>query len=257
MGLRALPPGVLCARARPDHLRAPAATVGAMSGPNAADSGDLPAAPAEPGGMGAIPSGPEFLPAPPTIDEPPWRPSRSAERPPPYRNSRWPNVISATVIVLVGLVVLIASSIARYGDTHVTAPTPVVVPSVQSEPSTPSEIEFTTPDGSGRLILLSRSWRDTGREPPMNGNYLQLEVKIICTSGRLDYDPYNFQAFDHTGELFDVASAGVSEDVLGVGELFKGQSTHGYLAFDIPRGEVTLLMSDDSEQSITALKIPD
>jgi hypothetical protein len=229
-----------------------------MSGPDAADSGDpRSVAPVEPVGMGAIPSGPEFLPAPPPVDEPPWRASRSAARPPQYRNSRWPNVISAAVIALVGSIVLVASAIARYEDTHIAAPTPVVVPSVQAETTTPNETEFTTPDGSGRLILLSRNWRDTGREPPENGNYLQLEVKIICTSGRLAYDPYHFQAFDHTGELFDVAEAGVPEQVLGVGELSKGQSAHGYLAFDIPRGEVTLLMSDDSQQSITALKIPD
>ena len=72
----------------------------------------------------------------------------------------------------------------------------------------------------------------------------------------MGYDPYNFQAFDHTGELFDVAESGVSRQVLGVGELAEGQSTRGFLAFDIPRGEVTLLMSDDSDQSITALKVP-
>jgi len=114
-----------------------------------------------------------------------------------------------------------------------------------------------TPHGRGRLILLSRSWRDTGREPPANGSYLQLEVRIICTAGHLGYDPYNFQAFDHTGELFDVAEAGLTENVLGVGELFEGETVDGYLAFDVPRGEVTLLMSDDTEESITALKVPD
>ena len=53
-----------------------------------------------------------------------------------------------------------------------------------------------------------------------------------------------------------MAEAGVSRRALGVGELAEGQSTRGFLAFDIPRGEVTLLMSDGSDQSITALKIP-
>jgi hypothetical protein len=42
-----------------------------------------------------------------------------------------------------------------------------------------------------------------------------------------------------------------------VGELSPGQTVRGVVAFDIPHGAVTLLMSDDSEQSITALKVPD
>ena len=35
------------------------------------------------------------------------------------------------------------------------------------------------------------------------------------------------------------------------------QSIRGTIAFDMPRGEVTLLMSDDSNQTVTALKVPD
>src|SRR5215211_4524574 len=228
-----------------------------MSRPDAADSDNhRDAVPVETAGLGANPSGPEFLPASPPRPDESSEPSMAAQtyRPP---SSRWPNVISAVLLTVVALVVVVASAVARYGDTHIAAPRPVTLPAVSTEPSAPSEIEFTSAEGSGRLIFLSRSWRNTGREPPANGNYLQLEIKIICTAGRLDYDPYNFQAFDHTGELFDVAEAGISETVLGVGELFEGQSAHGYLAFDIPRGEVTLLMSDDSDQSITALKVPD
>jgi hypothetical protein len=160
------------------------------------------------------------------------------------------------LIVAVALIVLVASAVARYRDTHVAAPPPVTGPSIRADPTSDGEIEFTTPEGSGRLILLSRSWRETGREQPLNGTYLLVEVKIVCSVGRLDYDPYNFQAFDHTGELFDVADARIARQVLGVGELSGGQSTRGFLAFDVPRGEVTLLMSDDSDQSITALKIP-
>jgi hypothetical protein len=160
------------------------------------------------------------------------------------------------LIVVVALVVLVATAVARYRDTHIAAPAPVTVPSIQADPPSRGEIEFTTPEGTGRLVLLSRSWRETGREQPLNGSYLVVEVKILCTAGHVGYDPYNFQAFDHTGELFDVVDAGVSRQVLGVGELSEGQSTRGFLAFDIPRGDVTLLMSDDADQSITALKIP-
>jgi hypothetical protein len=229
-----------------------------MYGPDEADSGEgREPARIEPAGMGANPSGPEFMPAGPTSPEPPpspvptgaWRAELAPRR-------RWPGILSVSLIVAVALVVLVASAVARYSDTHVAASPPITVPSIRADRPSGGEIEFTTPEGSGRLILLSRSWRETGREQPLNGTYLLVEVKVVCTAGRLGYDPYNFQAFDHTGELFDVAEAGTSRQVLGVGELSGGQSTHGFLAFDIPRGEVTLLMSDDSDQSITALKIP-
>jgi hypothetical protein len=212
--------------------------------------------PVEPAGMGAKPSGPEFLPAAHSQTGgtvPP--PTAAVPTPPSQRRSRVPDLISVVLIAVVALIVLAASAIARYGDTHLVAP--AQKPSIRSERSTPNEIEFLTPNGRGRLILLSRNWRDTGREPPANGSYLQVEVRIVCTAGHLGYDPYNFQAFDHAGELFDVAEAGLSENVLGVGELFEGDSVDGYLAFDIPRGEVTLLMSDDTEESVTALKVPD
>jgi hypothetical protein len=229
-----------------------------MYGPDEADPGEGPEdARIEPAGMGANPSGPEFLPAGPPPSEPSpslvptgaWRAETA-----PYR--RWPDVLSVSLIVVVALVVLVASAVTRYRDTHVAAPPAVTVPSIRADPPSRGEIEFTTPEGNGRLILLSRSWRETGREQPLNGTYLLVEVKIVCTAGRVGYDPYNFQAFDHTGELFDVAESGVSRQVLGVGELAEGQSTRGFLAFDLPRGEVTLLMSDDSDQSITALKVP-
>jgi hypothetical protein len=229
-----------------------------MYGPDEADSGEgREAARVEPAGMGANPSGPEFLPAsPPASEPPPSLAATDAWRAETARHRRWPGVLSVSLIVVVVLAVLVASAVARYRDTHVVAPPPVTVPTIRADPPNHGEIEFTTPDGNGRLILLSRSWRETGREQPLNGTYLLVEVKIICTGGRLGYDPYNFQAFDHTGGLFDVAEAGASRQVLGVGQLSEGQSTRGFLAFDIPRGEVTLLMSDDSDQSITALKIP-
>ena len=229
-----------------------------MYGPDEADTGEgREAARIEPAGMGANPSGPEFLPAGPPPPQPPpslvptgaWRAETAPHR-------RWPGVLSVSLIVVVALVVLAATAVARYRDTHVAAPAPVTVPSIQADPPSRGQIEFTTPEGTGRLVLLSRSWRETAREQPLNGSYLVVEVKILCTAGHVGYDPYNFQAFDHTGELFDVVDAGVSRQVLGVGELSEGQSTRGFLAFDIPRGEVTLLMSDDADQSITALKIP-
>ena len=93
--------------------------------------------------------------------------------------------------------------------------------------------------------------------PPTTGSYLRVEVELVCTSGEVDYGPYNFQAFDRSGQLFEMAVDGTGGRVLAVGTLRAGERIRGTIAFDMPRGEVTLLMSDDSENTVTAIKVPD
>ena len=93
--------------------------------------------------------------------------------------------------------------------------------------------------------------------PPTSGSYLRVEVELVCTSGEVDYDPYHFQAFDRSGQLFEMAAEGTAGRMLSVGTLRAGERIRGTIAFDMPRGEVTLLMSDDSENTVTALKVPD
>ena len=162
-----------------------------MYGPDEADSGEgREAARIEPAGMGANPSGPEFLPAGPPPSEPSPSPvPTGAWRAETAPHRHWPGVLSVSLIVVVALVVLVASAVARYRDTHVAAPPPVTVPSIRADPPSRGEIEFTTPEGNGRLILLSRSWRETGREQPLNGTYLLVEVKIVCTAGQRGLRP--------------------------------------------------------------------
>jgi Domain of unknown function (DUF4352) len=80
---------------------------------------------------------------------------------------------------------------------------------------------------------------------------------LVCTSGEVDYDPYHFQAFDRSGQLFEMAVEGAGGNPLSVGTLEQGERIRGTVAFDIPRGDVTLLMSDDSDRTVTALKVPD
>jgi hypothetical protein len=41
------------------------------------------------------------------------------------------------------------------------------------------------------------------------------------------------------------------------GTLYPGDRVRGTIAFDMPHSEATLLMSDDSNQTVTALKVPD
>ena len=145
---------------------------------------------------------------------------------------------------------------AHFADTHISAP----VASRQPIPQFSAQgdrIQFTTSEGSGQLILLRHSWVTDGRTPPTSGSYLRVEVELICDSGAVDYDPYNFQVFDQTGQLFETAIQGAGDSMLDTGTLHPGERVRGTVAFDLPRSEATLLMSDDSNQTVTALKVPD
>ena len=111
--------------------------------------------------------------------------------------------------------------------------------------------------GAAKLILLRHSWVTYGQAPPTSGSYLRVEVELICDSGSVDYDPYNFQVFDETGRLFETAIEGAGDSMLETGTLHPGERIRGTIAFDMPHSEATLLMSDDTNQTVTALKVPD
>lgn len=211
--------------------------------------------------MGPTPSGPSFVPwAPAPGDTPPKMPPYAAPPRPmglaARRGSRLPTVITAAVIFIVALAVGIASYVAHIADTHVSAP----VASKQPAPQVSAQgdrIEFTTSQGSGELILLRHSWVTYGLAPPTSGSYLRVEVELICDTGSVDYDPYNFQVFDETGRLFETAIEGAGDSMLETGTLQPGERIRGTIAFDMPHSEATLLMSDDTNQTVTALKVPD
>jgi FlaG/FlaF family flagellin (archaellin) len=211
-------------------------------------------------GMGPTPSGPSFVPwAPDPGETPPIKPyptparsSRSAIN----RASGRANFITVGVILVVAIIVAAASFVAHFADTHISAPVasrePVPQFSAQGD-----KIQFTTSEGSGQLILLRHSWVTEGQTPPTSGSYLRVEVELICDSGAVDYDPYNFQVFDQTGQLFETAIEGAGDSMLDTGTLRPGERVRGTVAFDLPHSEATLLMSDDSNQTVTALKVPD
>jgi hypothetical protein len=69
--------------------------------------------------------------------------------------------------------------------------------------------------------------------------------------------PDSFQAFDRSGELFEPEVVAGSSTALPSGTLSAGQQVTGTVAFDISRGGVTLLMSEDSSRTVTALRVPD
>jgi uncharacterized protein DUF4352 len=206
-------------------------------------------------GMGSAPRGPSFLPSAPATESTPLTtpgPSRHPGPAGPPRSLR-PTVISVLIIAFVAMVVAGASLFAYWGDTHVAAPPRTPTVSVYSSP--PDRIDFDTADGKGQLIMRGRSWSE--ESAAQHGTYLRVEVELVCLEGEVDYDPYLFQAFDMSGQLYEIAAEGAGRRPLAVGTLGPGERIRGTIAFDMPRGEVTLLMSDDSENTVTALKVPD
>lgn len=209
-------------------------------------------------GMGAEPHGPSFVPWTPVERSTPGQPPRIAYRPPAIgpRRSRIPALVSVLVIAVVAIVVAVASLLAHRADTLIS---PSVKPPVPppSAPIAEDRIDFISADGTGQLVLLGRSWVTDGLVPPTSGSYLRVEVELICVTGRVDYDPYHFQAFDQTGHHFEMAVEGTEGRMLEVGTLIAGERVRGVIAFDMPRGDTTLIMSDESEQTVTALRVPD
>ena len=179
-------------------------------------------------------------------------------KPPQPPRDRRPAIITAIVIGVVVLVVVIASIHAIRGDQQVArnggSPAPTPHPSALPSED-PNSISFTSSEGSGKLTLVSHSWTTSGAVAPRYGQFLRLRLKISATGGHVSYGPEFFQTFDSTGNLFQTTEVGATAPLLGEGVLQPGQTTTGNIAFDMPRGAVTLLMSNSLLESVTALRI--
>lgn len=193
----------------------------------------------------------EPSPVPPPAPVSPPVPAGPA-RPVLGRPPRWPAILSAAAVVLVVAVTVVATWVAWYADTHVTAP------STRSRPASPSSvpgtdadsIEFTSARGTGRLVVHDRVW-ETGRP-----DRLRISVELSCTTGTVDHGPSSFQLFDADGTLVPPSPVGAGPGELGYGSLGAGERVRGDVVFEVSRQVVTLVMSDD-DGSVTALRIAD
>ena len=215
-------------------------------------------------GMGR-PSGPDFAgpslsgPALPPAGSPPAGPPPSASVPPtppaPPPN-RLPTVLTAVAIAMVGLVVVLASVWAGHQDAQPPAPEPTPSLPATASQLPANQIEFSTDTGSGVLEIVSHSWDPAGAAVG-DQSRLTLEVTVRCRTGTLRYGPDSFEAFDQQGNLFEATYDPDSSTALELIRLSAGEQASGTVVFEIPRGEVTLLLNDEVSRTITALKVPD
>ena len=217
----------------------------------------------EPGpGMGTTPSGPSFQ-SPRAAGADPYGPlgsgqpaGNSAERYRP-RTSRLPAIVTAAAVLVVAFVVALSTIVATINDRTPAAPSASQARERPSSAPSGNAIDFTSDEGAGTLRIISHEWTPDGQEPPMSGSYLRIELDLTATAGEVSYDSAYFQAFDAQGELFDSTPLGAVQPHLDTGLLGPGDSARGFIAFDMPRGDVTLLMSNESFESVTAIKIQD
>lgn len=165
-------------------------------------------------------------------------------------------MLTVVAVVVVAVIVVAASVLAAREDVRLATPRPAA-PAPSITPAATDRIEFTTSSGSGVLEIVDHGWESDGSHPDEPGSLLTIALTVTCESGLLRYGPDSFQAFDRSGELFDAEVLPDSTTALEFGTLTAGQQASGTVAFDIPRGGVTLLMSDDSSRTVTALKVPD
>jgi opacity protein-like surface antigen len=166
-------------------------------------------------------------------------------------------VLTVLAIGVVAAVVVVASVLAARQDVREATRRPAASRSSSVPPLATDRIEFTTSSGSGVLEIVDHGWDTDGSHTDEPGSLLTVAVELTCQSGTLSYGPDSFQAFDRGGDLFDAEVLPDSPTALEYGTLSAGQQVSGTVAFDIPRGGVTLLMSDESSRTVTALKVPD
>jgi hypothetical protein len=199
----------------------------------------------------------------PFTAEPPRAPSLVPRVPaPPARpeQSRLPAVLTAAAVVLVVAVVAVGTAMARYADTHLPAAPPPArpaAPSIAASPlptPVPGSIEFRTRRGAGRLVVLSHTWVPGTAPAGPSDTQLRIRLELVCTEGRVDYAPEYFSLFDTDGHLVELSGRTMGPGPLAFGSLGPGERVRGAVAFDVPRGDVTLVMGDDIS-SVTAIRV--
>ena len=212
--------------------------------------------------MGSHSSGPAFLPwyvsPPPTdsgtetarsaLDQ-----SSAAFRPP---RNRWPAVMTVLAVLIVGVVVAVSTVVALREDRR---PVASRIVSPRSPAAVPTDrMEFVTGTADGVLIVADRVWSSTRgattglRQLPARRGGTGLPDRALRLRTRRTFLPSTPAA---SCSRSPTPAAGARRSATGSSA--EGESVRGTIAFDLPRGEVTLLMSDDASQAVTALKIPD
>ena len=153
---------------------------------------------------------------------------------------------AAAVVAVVAAWVLGANGVrfppppsAGGGSPTTVAPGPVL----PSPEDADSWIDYVSSEGSGRLIV-------TGHR--RDGDVTVVSVAITAGQGR---QSFSFAAFDADGNYYRPAAPDTPEPALLTGEVAPGETISGNVAFRLPEGALTLVLSNDQLEAVAAVRV--
>jgi hypothetical protein len=120
-----------------------------------------------------------------------------------------------------------------------------------------SEVTFTTAAGTGRVTVLAASWITGGPLEPAEGNqYLVLDLSFRGVSGRVVTGLLFTTVVDARGGSHSFAIGPVITNQLPTRVLGPGETSRGQLAFELPRGPVTVVVSSETLEPVAEISVP-
>lgn len=188
--------------------------------------------------------GPEFLPPqapPPPSASPPLTSHRY--RPPSGR-------ISGAILIAVVALVIAAMALTTYLDTRPRQPASSPAPAASTLPVPPNDktVYFNSSEGRGELELLDQYWTDIG-----GATYSMIQVRITSHRGNLTFW---LGMFDPGNAVVEASPQHSRQPTLIHGRVASGATRTGWAAFPMERGNTTLVMQNDLNESVIALRVP-
>ena len=154
------------------------------------------------------------------------------------RSARWLIALAVVVVAAVFAVVFI-----RPG-TSTPAPSPSAsAPTDSAGPGMPFSLPGAT-NSTGRWEVLSHSWE--------SDESLVVRVKVTADQGAITY---GFVMFSNAGPQVYDPPPGAPAPELDTGRLAAGEVATGYVRFEIPRGDATLILTTQAGRQMSALPI--
>lgn len=154
-------------------------------------------------------------------------------------------------------------------STPVAAPTgePTVVRTPQQPRPTTSadvagggigqQVGFRSGDGEARVTATRAAWVDNGLLPPAEGSsYLVVDLSFEGVSGQVSTGPFFTMVRMADGDSAMMSIGAQLDNQLVMRTIGAGQSNAGQVAFELPRGAVSLIILDETFQSVATIDIP-
>jgi hypothetical protein len=155
-----------------------------------------------------------------------------------------PTPLLVTIAALVTLALVVVGGVMVNSQPK---PTPAAspTPSRSSARVTLPGLPFTSPEGrvSGRWEVLSSEWDSEG---------LTVRIRVHADRGSVSY---SFMAFANQGATVHDPVPGPRQPELGAGTIREGESATGYVYFEIPRDDVTLILATGAGRQMSALVV--